>query len=330
MKNKLYFDSNGWIRKNFSDDEFIEICKLTPWIEDNQEPTRKSIRERVHCILNNITEIPKCKECGNEVKWQLGGKGGHYAVFCSKTCKGKSPEVHQKTIKTNLERYGFEHPAYSEIFKNKSIIKFGTMHPSQSKIVSDKRKITNTERYGVENTFQNEDFKEKIKATNLERYGVEFPMKLKEIRDKCEKTCERIYGVKNAFQSEQTNLTKIERYGKINLSHTQETKDKMSITKATNFQSRRNEEGTDYSGSVYILHFPQHNAVKIGLTGDFVTRSKDLISDFGEFSVIDIIETEECFKLESELHEKFAKYRICLDEGCGRTEFFNEEILNLL
>jgi hypothetical protein len=104
----------------------------------------------------------------------------------------------------------------------------------------------------------------------------------------------------------------------------------MSISRAKHFQERRNDEGTDYSGVVYILHFREHKAVKIGLTGDFEKRSKDLIKCFGEYTIIDIIDTQECFALESSLHEKFSNYRICLSEGGGRTEFFKDEILNFL
>jgi hypothetical protein len=104
----------------------------------------------------------------------------------------------------------------------------------------------------------------------------------------------------------------------------------MSIALANNFQARRNDEGTDYSGLVYILHFPQHKAVKIGLTGDFDQRAKGLISDFGEYNIIDIIETDTCFKLETYLHKKFSEYRFCLDEGTGRTEFFKDEILEFI
>jgi hypothetical protein len=153
-------------------------------------------------------------------------------------------------------------------------------------------------------------------------------------KEKYNFTCQERYGVQSHNSSKIVKQNKInscqERYGVDNAAKTKEAKDKMSIALANNFQARRTDEGTDYSGSVYILHFPQHKAVKIGLTGDFDQRSKGLIYDFGEFSVIDIIETQECFKLETSLHEKFSEYRMCLDEGCGRTEFFKDYILEQL
>jgi hypothetical protein len=120
------------------------------------------------------------------------------------------------------------------------------------------------------------------------------------------------------------------KYGVEHVLELQDIRDKINISLANNFQARRNNEGTDYAGSVYILHFPQHKAVKIGLTGDFNRRSKALIKEFGEFDIINIVETQECYALESSLHQKFKDYRICLSEGHGRTEFFKDEILEKL
>jgi hypothetical protein len=148
----------------------------------------------------------------------------------------------------------------------------------------------------------------KRKETSREKYGTDYYISSKEVKEK----------------SKQTSLTK---YGVENPSQSQEVKDKISISKVKHFQARRNDEGTDYAGVVYILHFPQHSAVKIGLSVDFDQRAKGLISDFGEYDIIDIIETDMCFKLESSLHKKFSEHRLCLDAGCGRTEFFNEDIL---
>jgi ribosomal protein L37AE/L43A len=119
-------------------------------------------------------------------------------------------------------------------------------------------------------------------------------------------------------------------YGVDNVSKMPEVQDKKSISLANHYQSRRNNEDKDYSGLVYILHFPQHKAVKIGISGSFNVRSTSLKRDFGEYIKIDMRETQTCFALEASLHEKFAKYRMCLEKGYGRTEFFSEDILKLL
>jgi hypothetical protein len=171
---------------------------LTSHVKDS---TRKSIRERVYSVLNNITEVPKCLVCSNNVNFL---KSGNYGKYCSLQCLANDKEVREGT------------------------------------------------------------------------------------------------------------------------------NNKISISVSKYYQSIINKEGTDYSGVVYILHFPQHNAVKIGLSGDFEQRTKGLYKDFGNFEVIQLIETDYSHTLENELHQKFSEYRICLEEGCGRTEFFKEEILEKL
>jgi ribosomal protein L37AE/L43A len=266
---------SGFIRRNFSESEFKEILSLTPWIEDT---SRKSIRERVHCILNNITEYTKCPVCNKDNKFLKNGK---YSITCSHSCGIKNPEVQTKTKLTKLEKYG------SETFVN-----------------PDKARTTCLERYGVDHTSKLPENREGAKQTNFERNGS-----------------------RNYNNAAKIAVTCLERYGVDNVSKSPEIKDIMSISKAKHFNERRNNEGTDYSGVVYVLHFPQHSAVKIGLSGDFEKRSVSLFKDFGEYTIIDIIETQECFALETSLHEKFANYRICIEEGCGRTEFFDDCIL---
>jgi hypothetical protein len=269
MKEKLSFkiprrSDNRLTFNAISDEMFNEICLLTPWIEDT---SRKSLRERVYCIENNITEVPKCLECNNKTKWLVGSR--YYAEYCGQSCSVKSQKTQDAIRETCLKH-------------------FGVTHQSKSSSIILLKKENYFKKTGYYHQWQNPEILKVITETNLKRYGVENPMKSEEFRTK------------------------------------------MSISLANNFQERRNNEGTDYTGSVYILHFPQHKAVKIGLTSDFEKRSKDLIKDFGEYIIIDIIETQECFKFETSLHEKFSEYRMCLDEGCGRTEFFSDEILKIL
>jgi hypothetical protein len=287
---------------------FKEICSVTPWIEDT---SRNSLTERLYCIEHNLKDFPKCEICSEKTKFSRSNN--RYSKSCSEKCKNLIIKINREG--TCLERYGVENPAQSEEIKEKTketnLERYGSEYALQSEDVKDKIKQTNLERYGVENAFQSEEIKEKIKETSLKKYGVEYASQSEEVKEKIKATCQERYGVEYASQSE-------------------EVRDKISISKANNFQSRRNDNGTDYAGSVYILHFPQHKAVKIGLTGDFDQRFKSLFKTFGEYNIIDIIETPECFKLEVSLHEKFKDYRMCLDKGCGRTEFFSEDILQLL
>jgi hypothetical protein len=85
------------------------------------------------------------------------------------------------------------------------------------KEILDKRKKTNLERYGVENTFQSEEKKEKSRKTNIKRYGVENPMQSEEIKERLRQSNLEILGVEYSWQSEdvkeKAKQTNLERYG---------------------------------------------------------------------------------------------------------------------
>lgn len=63
--------------------------------------------------------------------------------------------------------------------------------------IKEKRKQTNLERYGVENTGQSTILRNKYKKTNLERYGVDNPLKSIEIKERIKATNLEKYGVEN-------------------------------------------------------------------------------------------------------------------------------------
>jgi endogenous inhibitor of DNA gyrase (YacG/DUF329 family) len=284
-------NNNFGVKLFFTDDEFKELIKLTPHVKGT---SRESTAQRKYCLRNNIIELPKCEICNNGVYFIR--THNNYSKTCSPECKEKLKMLNRS--KTNIERYGHENPAHGEKAK-------------------EKIKETNLKKYDVDHNFKSPLVKELIKKTCIEKYGVEYSCQSAEAKLKSIETFLLKYG-------ETHHMKNKEHLEDINFS------EKVSIGKAKNFQARRNEQGTDSIGVVYILHFPHHKAVKIGLTSDFNQRSISLFKDFGEYNIIDIIETDICFKLESSLHQKFSKYRMCLDEGCGRTEFFHEEILNLL
>jgi hypothetical protein len=84
-------------------------------------------------------------------------------------------------------------------------------------IVSEKKKKTCLEKYGVEHSFQSENNKEKTKKTMLNKYGVEHISKVKEIQDKIKFNNKEKYGVEFPLQSknirEKAKNTMVERFG---------------------------------------------------------------------------------------------------------------------
>lgn len=265
----------GKIRRDFTTEEFEEICLLTPHIKDQ---TRKSIRERIFCILNGILEYPKCLECSKDVHFLRSGK---YSKTCTNSCGVKFLGTQDKIKSTKLERYN-------------------------------------------NSTFNNP---EKMKETCLERYSVEHTSKIEENRILAKESTFEKFG--NYNNIEKIRCTNLERYGVDNVSKTKEVKDKISLSISESYKNRKINEN-DYVGVVYILHFKDLDLIKIGLTSDFEKRSKQLKRDFGKFSIIQLIKSSECFKLEQEFHLKYNNYRVCLDDGCGRTEFFSVEITEML
>jgi hypothetical protein len=106
---------------------------------------------------------------------------------------------------TMFEKYGVEHAAQSEIFRDKmkqtTFARYGVENALQSEEVKTKIRQTNLETYGCEYGLQNEEVKNKKKATYLKNYGVENPMQCKEIQDKTKLTNLEKYGVEHASQN---------------------------------------------------------------------------------------------------------------------------------
>lgn len=94
---------------------------------------------------------------------------------------------------------------------------FNIKYESCSKCEYDKKKITNIEKYGVENQAQSDVVKEKYKTTCEEKYGVSSHLASKEIKDKIERTNIQKYGVKRPLQNDiilnKFTDTMMKRYG---------------------------------------------------------------------------------------------------------------------
>jgi hypothetical protein len=142
--------------------------------------------------LNSKTKITFICNCGNEGTKQFSCillKGGAYCKKCS------IKNTIEKSIKTNLEKYGVEHPfqlkEFQDKFKNTNLEKYGVKNPLQSKELKEKRANTNIIKYGNICSAANINLKEKIKESNIEKYGVEYPAQNIEIQEKIQKRCKK-------------------------------------------------------------------------------------------------------------------------------------------
>jgi len=153
-------------------------------------------------ITRDTRIIGKCILCDNSFDKSLNKlhKQKNYGCLsCAKLLKT------EKIKETMLEKYGVEHAAQSEFFRDKIkqtiFEKYGVEYALQSEEIKAKIRQTNLETYGCEYGLQNEKVKNKKKETYLKNYGVENPMQCKEIRDKTKQTNLEKYGVEYTCQN---------------------------------------------------------------------------------------------------------------------------------
>jgi hypothetical protein len=126
-----------------------------------------------------------CDECGKIYEKKPGNvsKTKSGLTFCGRKCRNLSCSKKGKglmkfiTEKTVYEIYGVKHVMSIDDVKRKRkelfIERYGA-DVKQAPGTNEKRKRTNFERYGFEETFQCKEFVEKRAATWLENYGVPY------------------------------------------------------------------------------------------------------------------------------------------------------------
>ena len=254
--NKKYPDFLTYIRNRFNDTTGNEM-----------------VRELIYRIEYEIEEHPKCPVCGKLLEFYK--REWKYKSFCSKQCKNsdKGKEIiQQKTVKTNIEKYGCNVGSQSEkvkekmkqtclkkygadcSLKNKKIrnkaietwlINYGVNNPNKSDNIKEKKKQTCLEKYGVDNPFKSKEIQNKVKQTFLSKYGVEYIMQSNIFREKSKEACLKKYGVEYTFQTnivkEKSKETCLKKYG---VKH---------ITQANIFKQKVKETCLEKYGVEYIM-----------------------------------------------------------------------------
>ena len=65
------------------------ILNRTKFLDQVPKLTKST---RIYCILNNITELPRCKICGKEL-YRNVKSGVGFARYCCPKCENSDPEV---------------------------------------------------------------------------------------------------------------------------------------------------------------------------------------------------------------------------------------------
>lgn len=147
-----------------------------------------TFKEKVYLSINILSEVPICKNlnCINRVKFKNSTIG--YLEYCSRKCVSSDPDI----IKSK---------------EMKSLEKFGTKSPSQSKIVKEKSNKTNLERYGYKSAMCLLETQKKSKDTLLRNHGVNNPSQSIDILQK------RINSFKQSNYKETYKKTSLVKYG---------------------------------------------------------------------------------------------------------------------
>ena len=188
----------------------------------NDTTGNEMVRELIYRIEYEIEEHPKCPVCGKLLEFYK--REWKYKSFCSKQCKNSDKGkqvIQQKTVETNLKRYGCEVSSQNKEVKEKMkqtcLEKYGVDNPFKLKEIQNKAKQTCIDRYSVEYAMQNNDIKQKNKETCLKKYGVEYVTQTELFKQKSKESCLEKYGVEYTFQidtfREKTIKTCLEKYG---------------------------------------------------------------------------------------------------------------------
>ncbi len=226
-------------------------------------PSDISWREKLYMYLNDMQEVPLCKECGiNKAKFNHIFRKG-FAPFCCASCANKWVNRHQaefkiakygvasynnreKCLQTVRERYGVDNVFQNEQIKEKSKEtnrqKYGVDYAGQSQKIIEKRIQNSLAKYGVKHPNALPEVQEKKKQTCLKKYGTEHPNQSDAIRQKIQNTCLKKYGVHSTTlvpEIREKGLQTIkERYGVDNISQNAENKIKVKNTAAIHLKER--------------------------------------------------------------------------------------------
>jgi hypothetical protein len=172
-------------------DYIIEYC-------NSNNIDNVSFKEKVYLAINKLDKIPTCL-CGKSVRFKNTSVG--YLKYCSLKCVSSDPDIKKKKEEKSMLKYGTKTPAESKVIKDKIIKtnqdKYGYNSAMCLPETQEKAKITLLQNYGVDNpnksvninkkridSFKLSNYKESYKKTSIERYGVEHPWMNKNIHSK--------------------------------------------------------------------------------------------------------------------------------------------------
>lgn len=176
--------------------------------QTNFLPENAKFNQRCYHIVNDLYEIPMCKECNlNVVNFNNRNKDWRYLDFCSSRC-GRISKISQDKYKmTNKIKYGSDNYSKTNEFKERMVrinrSKHGVDWYQQSKDHREKSIITCLKKYGVDYYFQTEEFKNKVRSRCIDKYGVDWYSKSQEFNKKFKEASFLRYGVSHPMLNDE-------------------------------------------------------------------------------------------------------------------------------
>ena len=166
-------NASGWkTSENKLSKNNPEIFNLIIDYCNNDNLKNLSFKEKVWHFINNSNAIPVCNECGKLLKFKKSLNEG-YGKYCSRLCTNKNTEHIDSVKKTIIEKYNGPSPFSSDE-------------------ISNKRKKTMLDKYGVDNIFKDVEY---ISKKTLQKHGVTHIAKLEETKLNRVNTNNEKYGV---------------------------------------------------------------------------------------------------------------------------------------
>lgn len=218
----IFFRRDGSIIPSKTKSSYIEkneeltsfLVKRYTDIPDNEF----SYLEVITRIFDHIESRNHCKVCDKSIPYTRSKS----QTYCSKRCRYlDAASIHEKTIRTCIERYGvkstFSDPTTKEKIAKTNLERYGSENPFGSKEIQKKIESTHIKKRGVTNASKDPSVKAKTRNTNLNRYGESCIFKVKSFKDRIRRTSIERYGSSNPNGSksvrEKIETTNLERYG---------------------------------------------------------------------------------------------------------------------
>lgn len=189
-------------------------------------PTSTEIIIRLYCVLQNITELPKCRTCGRPIELKLN-KYKRFNYYCNASCRQRDKSVYAKQSEKKLRTYGSVNNV-EQMLQTKED-KYGIRgynNPDKANKTKfelhgsamydhEKYKATSNELYGVDNYMQSEEGKAYYKSEIEKKYGpgITNTWQLEWTHEKGRHTKKDKYGDENYNNPEQTRATCMKLYG---------------------------------------------------------------------------------------------------------------------